>query len=55
MNYWVASQWRHVSEPRKGGRKVHYEDLRLETLRRLLDSALELIYPLRVFSIVEGS
>ena len=55
VNYWVASQWRHVSEPRKGGRKVHYEDLRLETLRRLLDSALERIYPLRVFYVVEGS
>lgn len=55
VNYWVASQWRHVSEPGRGGRKVHHEELRLETLRRLLDSVLELIYPLRAFYIVEGA
>ena len=55
VNYWVASQWRHVSEPRRGGRKVHHEELKLETVRRLLDSVLELIYPLRAFYIVEGA
>mgnify|MGYP001037787511 CR=1 FL=1 len=55
VNYWVASQWRHVSEPRRGGRKVHHEELRLETLRRLLDSALEWIYPLRTFYLGEAS
>jgi putative transposase len=54
VNYWVASQWRHVSEPRKGGRMVNHEELRLETLRRLLDSALEVIYPLRSFYVAEG-
>ena len=55
VNYWVASQWRHVSEPRRGGRKVFHEDLRLETLKRLLDSALELIYPLRAIYVAEGA
>jgi hypothetical protein len=52
---WVASQWKHTSEPRRGGRKVFYEDLRLDTLKRLLDSALESIYPLRVIYVAEGA
>jgi len=29
VNHWVASQWKHAIEPRRGGRKVFYEDLRL--------------------------
>lgn len=54
VNYWVACQWKRISEPRKGGRKVFHEELRLETLRRLLYSVLELVYPLRIFYIAEG-
>ena len=55
MNYWLASEWRHVSEPRRGGREVRHEELRLETLRRLLDSVLETIYPLRTIHLGEAS
>jgi len=55
VNHWVVSQWKHASEPRRGGRRVFYEDLRLETLKRLLDSALELIYPLRAIYVAEGA
>ena len=55
MNYWVASLWKHVGEPRRGGRRIDPEELRLETLKRLLDKALEVIYPLRSIYVAEGA
>lgn len=51
MNYWVASQWLYVSEPRKGGRKVYKDELALSTFRRLLDEALRRIFGLKTFLI----
>ena len=51
MNYWVASQWLYVSEPRKGGRKIYKDELALSTFRRLLDEALRRIFGLRTFLI----
>jgi putative transposase len=51
MNYWVASQWLYISEPRKGGRKVYKDELTLSTFRRLIDEALKRIFGLKTFLI----
>ena len=51
MNYWIASQWLYISEPRRGGRIVHKDELALSTFRTLLDSALKKIFGLKVFLI----
>lgn len=51
MNYWVASQWLYISEPRRGGRKVYKDELALSTLKRLLDTALERRFGLKTFLI----
>lgn len=49
MNYWIASQWLYVSEPRRGGRKVHKDELAFPTFKILLDRALEKTFGLRTF------
>jgi putative transposase len=51
MNYWIASQWLYVSEPRKGGRKIYKDELALSTFRRLVDEALRRIFGLKTFLI----
>jgi len=51
INYWVASQWLYISEPRKGGRKIYKDELALSTLKRLLDTALERRFGLKTFLI----
>jgi putative transposase len=51
INYWVASQWLYISEPRKGGRKIYKDELALPTFRRLLDKAIERRFGLKTFLI----
>jgi putative transposase len=51
INYWIASQWLYISEPRKGGRKIYKDELALPTFKRLLDKALEKRFGLKTFYI----
>jgi len=51
LNYWVASKWLYMSEPRKGGRKVYTDDLSSQTFYNMIDRALEKIFGLKNFLI----
>ena len=51
LNYWVASKWLYISEPRKGGRKIYTDELSSHTFCNLIDRALEKIFGLKSFLI----